>query len=80
MAVRDFDVIDRCVLLHEMLDGLLALVGFGAGGIFLCLFQLFNEFAECFDQHLSGNLAAPDCNGNDFCIYFILHGTLLSGA
>ena len=52
VAVRHFDVGDSGVLAHQMLDGLLAAIGFGLLHLLLRLLDLLNELVQSFFQHL----------------------------
>ena len=52
VAVRHFDVGDGGVLAHQMLDGLLAAIGFGLLHLLLCLLDLLHELVQCLFQHL----------------------------
>ena len=61
-----------------MLDGLLAPVGLGLRGGFLSLLNFLHKLLESFVQHFSSDFAALDGDSNNFGIYFILHGNLLS--
>ena len=65
-------------LLDKVLDGLLAPVGLGLRGLLFGLFNFLNEFGERLFQHFRSDPAALNGNRNDFGIYFILHGDLLS--
>ena len=40
------------VLTHQMLDGLLAAIGFGMLHLLLCLLNLLHELVQCLFQHL----------------------------
>ena len=61
-----------------MLYGLLAPVGLGLRGGFLSLLNFLHTLLECLVQHFGSDLAALNRNSNNFGIYFILHGNLLS--
>ena len=52
VAVRHFDVGDGGVLAHQMLDGLLAAIGFGLLHLLLRLLDLLNELVQRLFQHL----------------------------
>ena len=78
ISVGHFNVADGGILSHEMLDGLLAPVGLRLRGGFLSLLNFLHELLESFVQHLSSDFAALDGDSNNFGIYFILHGNLLS--
>ena len=78
VSVGHFDVADCGVLLDKVLDGLLAPIGLGLRGLLLCLFNFLDEFGERLFQHFRSDLAAFNGNRNNFGIYFILHGDLLS--
>ena len=52
VAVRHFDVGDGGVLAHQMLDGLLAALGFGLLHLLLRLLDLLHELVQCLFQHL----------------------------
>ena len=78
ISVGHFDVADGSILLHEMLDGLLAPVGLGLRGRFLCLLNFFHELLEGLFQNLCADFAALDVDSTYFGIYFILRGNLLS--
>ena len=78
VSVGHFDVADGGILSYEMLDGLFAPVGLGLRGCFLCLLNFFHELLEGLIQYLCADLAAFDGDCNNFGIYFILHGNLLS--
>ena len=78
VSVGHFNVADCGVLLDKVLDGLLAPVGLGLRGLLFGLFNFLNEFGERLFQHFRSDPAALNGNRNDFGIYFILHGDLLS--
>ena len=52
VAVRHFDVGDGGVLTHQMLDGLLAAIGFWLLHLLLRLLNLLHELVQCLFQHL----------------------------
>ena len=64
---------EKCILAHQMLDGLLAAIGFGLLHLLLCLLDLLNELVQCLFQHLGRDFAALDHDCNNFCVDFILH-------
>ena len=78
VSIGHFDVADSGILLHEMLNGLLTLISLRLRGCFLRLLNFLHELLESFFQHFAGDLAALDSDSNNFGIYFILHGDLLS--
>ena len=53
-------------------------ISFRLRGCFLRLLNFLHELLESFFQHFAGDLAALDSDSNNFGIYFILHGDLLS--
>ena len=52
VAVRHFNVGDGGILAHQMLDGLLAAIGFGLLHLLLRLLDLLNELVQRLFQHL----------------------------
>ena len=52
VAIRHFNVGDCGVLAHQMLDGLLAAIGFGLLHLLLRLLDLLHELVQCLFQHL----------------------------
>ena len=52
VAVRHFNVGDGGILAHQMLDGLLAAIGFWLLHLLLRLLNLLHELVQCLFQHL----------------------------
>lgn len=78
IAVGHFDVADRSVLGDKVLNGLLTAIGFRLRVRFLRFLNLFYELLERFFQNFGGDFPAFDSDSDNLCVYFILHGNLLS--
>ena len=73
VAIRHFNVGNGGILAHQMLDGLLAAIGFGLLHLLLRLLDLLNELVQSLFQHFGGDFAALDHDCNNFGVDFILH-------